>query len=165
MRAVPLPLLVVLLAGLLTACRHTPPPAVTEAELLGTWRSVNWQLSGPPRFYTYTVRVYRQRGTLFVSSDQGLEFGRLTAGGDSLDLMQGCFKYKWAVSFQKARPGSRDTLFVAHLGKLIRLDSTIFRATRRARNAAVAEQQRLFDLRHGWAPTQAAAPVAARANR
>lgn len=142
---------VLLLASGLAAGGCAKPHVVTEAELLGTWRNVVRRPAGPPRFFIDEVLVRRQGTELLFYSEQGLEFVDLTPSGDSLSMRQGCFRYKHAVSFQKARPGSRDTLFVAGFGKYTRLDTATFFAAWRVRTAALTEQQRLFDLRHGRA--------------
>ena len=145
--------------SLLTANGCTQPPPVTEAQLLGTWRNVEQRLDKLPGIPANQVFIRRARNELCFYSERGLAFLNLLPGGDSASLMQGCFRYKHAVSFQKARPGSQDTLFMEGFGKYIRVDTATFFTAWRARTAAIIERQRVFDLQH--AQVKEAQPVAA----
>jgi hypothetical protein len=136
-------LLVVLCALVVSGCAK--PHVVTEAELLGTWLNVAPQPARPPVFASNQVFIDRHGAELLFYSDKGLAFIHLLPGGDSLRMSQGCFSYDHAVSFKKAQPGSRDTLFVESFGKYTRRDTASFFATWRARTAALKEQQREFD--------------------
>jgi hypothetical protein len=80
-----------------------------------------------------------------------------------MSLRQGCFRYKHALSFQPARPGSQDTLVVEGFGTYIRADTAPFFTTWRARTAALREQQHLFDFQHGQ--IEETEPVAAQGRR
>lgn len=154
-----LPLLAMMLS-LLTANGCTQqPPCVTEAQLLGTWHNVEPRLEKLPEIQANQVLIRRARNELCFYSERGLAFLNLLPGGDSVSLMQGCFRYKHAVSFQKAGPGSQDTLFVEGFGKYIRADTATFFTAWRARTAAIIERQRVFDLQH--AQVEEARPVAA----
>jgi hypothetical protein len=153
-----LPLLAVLLS-LLAANGCTQPSPVTEAQLLGTWRNVEQRPDKLPGIPANQVLIRRTRNELCFYSERGLAFLNLLPGGDSVSLMQGCFLYKHAVSFQKARPGSQDTLFVERFGKYTRVDTATFFTAWRARTAAIIEQQRVFDLQH--AQVEEAQPGAA----
>ena len=66
-------------------------------------------------------------------------------------MMKGCFVHKRAVSFQKAQPGSQDTLFLEGFGKYTRVDTATFFTAWRIRAAMYKKRQRLFELRHGRA--------------
>jgi hypothetical protein len=142
-----LPLLAVLLS-LLAANGCTQPPPVTEAQLLCTWRNVEQRPDNLPGVPANHVFIRRARKGLLFSSEHGLAFLNLLPGGDSVSLLQGCFRYKHAVSFRGAQPGSQDTLFVERFGKYIRVDTATFFTTWRARTAAIMERQHVFDLQH-----------------
>ena len=142
-----LPLLAGMLS-LLTANGCTQAPPVTEAQLLGTWRNVKQPLDTLPGNAPNQVYIRRVRNELDFYSERGFASLHLLPGGDSVSLMQGCFRYKHAVSFQKARPGSQDTLFVEGFGKYTRVDTATFFTAWRARTAAILERQRVFDLQH-----------------
>jgi hypothetical protein len=138
-RAVNHPLLVALW-GLLAAngCTQSPSP-ITETQLLGTWRNVAQRLAPlPPRPATQ-VFIRRQGSELCLYSERGLAFLDLLPGGDSVSVRQGCFRYKHALSFQPAQPGSQDTLVVEGFGTYTRADTASFFATWRARTAALRE--------------------------
>jgi hypothetical protein len=147
-RTVKLRLLVGLL-GLLAVngCTQSPLP-VTEAQLLGTWCNVKQLPEKLPTSPANQVFIRRAGNELCFYSARGLAFLDLLPGGDSVSLMQGCFRYKHAVSFQPARPGSQDTLVVEGFGKYTRVDTATFFTAWRARTAALREQQRVFDLQH-----------------
>lgn len=142
-----LPLLAVLLSLVaVNSCTQSTP--VTEAQLLGTWRNVEQRPDKLPGIPAHQVLIRRMGNQLCFYSERGLEFLKLLPGGDSVSLMQGCFRYKHAVSFQKARPGSQDTLFMERFGKYTRVDTATFFTAWRARTAAIIERQRVFDLQH-----------------
>jgi hypothetical protein len=146
--AVKLPLLAVLL-GLLVANGCTQPPLpVTETQLLGTWRNVELRPEKFPPSRATQVFIRRAGNKLCFYSELGLAFLNLLPGGDSVSLSQGCFRYKHAVSFQPALPGSQDTLVIEGYGKYTRADTATFFTAWRARTAAIRERQRLFDLQH-----------------